>query len=292
MNFFKRKYYQLCVSFLKFTGATGISISKAKYFLKNNTNLNLDNPTEFTEKLQWLKFNFYTEKYGYLVDKYEVREHVAKKIGKEYLNGFIAVYDSVEEINLTKLPNQFALKGTHGSGYNIIVEDKSKLNWGKAKKQLQKFLNKDYSKVNGEAIYNSVKPRILAEEFLTQSEGDYIIDYKFFCFNGEAKYVWVKTFHDGKFRNCYYDLKWNKVEDDLNESNFLDVEMGKPENFDEMIEISNKLSKDLIFVRVDLYSIKNKIYFGELTFFPWGGKQRLTVERFNKEFGDLIQLPK
>ena len=291
MNFIKRKYYQLCTSLLKFIGANEVTISKAKYLHKNNTKLNLDNPMEFTEKLQWLKFNFYTEKYGYLVDKYEVREHVAKVIGNKYLNGFIAVYDSVEEIDLSKLPNQFALKGTHGSGYNIIVEDKSKLNWNKAKKQLQNFLNKDYSKVNGEAIYRSIKPRILVEEYLTQSEGGYIIDYKFFCFNGEAKYVWLKTFHDGKYRNCYYDLKWNKVEGDLNESNFLDLEMEKPENFDEMIEISNKLSKDLIFVRVDLYSIKNKIYFGELTFFPWGGKQRLTVEKFNKEFGDLIQLP-
>ena len=291
MNFFKRKYYQLCVSFLKYFGANEERISKAKYLKKNGIKLNLDNPTEFNEKIQWLKFNFYTEKYGCLVDKYEVREHVAKVIGNKYLNGFIALYDSVEEIDLSKLPNQFALKGTHGSGYNIFVEDKSKLNWNKAKKQLQNFLNKDYSKVNGEAIYRSIKPRILVEEYLTQSEGGYIIDYKFFCFNGEAKYVWLKTFHDGKYRNCYYDLKWNKIKDDLNESNFLDVEMEKPENFYEMIEVSNKLSKDLIFVRVDLYSIKNKIYFGELTFFPGAGITPINNEKLNKEFGDLIQLP-
>ena len=125
MNFFKRKYLQTYIKVLELFNTNSIKLAKAKYFLKNEKSLNLEVPKEFAEKIQWLKFNFYTEKYGYLVDKYEVREHVAKKIGKDYLNGFIAVYDSVEEIDLSKLPNQFALKGTHGSGYNIIVEDKS-----------------------------------------------------------------------------------------------------------------------------------------------------------------------
>jgi hypothetical protein len=291
MNFIRRKYYQLYISLLQAVGASEIIISKTKYLYKNNKVLNLDKPTEFMEKIQWLKFNYYTEKFGYLVDKYEVREFVEKTIGAQYLNEFITVYNSVDEINLDTLPNQFALKGTHGSGYNIIVEDKSKLNWNKAKKELTKYLKEDYSKINGEAIYRAIQPRILAEEYLCQSDGNYIVDYKFFCFHGVAKYVWVKTFSDGKYRNCYYDLKWNKIQNDLNKSSYLDVEMAKPDNFDEMIEISNKLSKDFIFVRVDLYSIKSKIYFGELTFFPWGGKQRLTVDRFNQEFGDLIRLP-
>lgn len=292
MNFIKKKYYQVYISLLKAIGADAITISKAKYQYKNNKKLNLENPIEFTDKIQWLKFNYYTEKYGYLVDKYEVREFVAKTIGSKYLNGFIAVYDTVDAIDLNSLPNQFALKGTHGSGYNIIVDDKSKLNWSQAKKQLQKYLNEDYSLTNGETIYKAIKPRILAEEYLNQQDDNYIVDYKFFCFHGETKYVWVKTFHDGKYRNCYYDLNWNKIENDSNKSSYLTLDMPKPENLEEMIEISNKLSKEFIFVRVDLYSIKNKIYFGELTFFPWGGKQRLTVERLNKEFGGLITLPK
>lgn len=291
MNFIKRKYCQLYITLLKFVRASDVSISKAKYFSKNDKKLNLDQPVEFMEKLQWLKFNFYTEQYGYLVDKYAVRAFVEKTIGAQYLNGFIAIYNSIDEINLDALPNQFALKGTHGSGYNIIVSDKSKLDWNKAKKQLQKFLNEDYSKTNEEAIYRAIKPRILAEEYLSQSADNYIIDYKFFCFQGEAKYVWVKTFHDGKYRNCYYDLNWNKIEGDSNISNYLNLDMKRPENFDEMVTISNKLAHNFIFMRVDLYSIKNKVFFGELTFFPWGGKQRLTVERFNKEFGELIILP-
>lgn len=291
MNFFKRKYYQVYISLLKLIGASDITISKAKYLYKNDEKLNLEQPIEFMEKIQWLKFNYYTDQYGYLVDKFAVRSFVEQTIGAKYLNGFIAIYDSVDEIILEVLPNQFALKGTHGSGYNIIVPDKSKLNWNKAKKQLQKFLVEDYSKTNGESIYSVIQPRILAEEYLSQSADNYIVDYKFFCFHGMAKYVWVKTFHDGKYRNCYYDLNWEKIEDDSNTMNYLNLDMKRPENFDEMITIANKLAHGFIFVRVDLYSIKDKVFFGELTFFPWGGKQRLTVERFNKEFGDMIHLP-
>jgi hypothetical protein len=243
------------------------------------------------DKIQWLKHYFYTENYGYLVDKYEVREFIRERIGEKYLNKFIDVFYTVNDINFENLPNQFALKGTHGSGYNIIVDDKSKLNWEKAKVKLIKFLKSDYSKKNEENIYKALIPKILVEEYLYDLNDNYIIDYKFFCFHGKAKYVWVKTFHDGKYRNCYFDLNWNKIKDDSNTKNYLEIDIPKPENLDEMINISNKLSEDFIFVRVDLYSIKMKVYFGELTFFPWGGKVRLTVERFNKEFGDLIQLP-
>jgi hypothetical protein len=291
MKFLKRKYYQIYIGLLEFVKASNETKSKVKFYYKNNKRLNLQNPVEFMDKIQWLKLYYYTENYGYLVDKYEVREFIKERIGEKYLNKFIDVFYTVNEINFENLPNQFALKGTHGSGYNIIVDDKSKLNWEKAKVKLLKFLKSDYSKKNEENIYKALIPKILVEEYLSDLNDNYIIDYKFFCFHGKAKYVWVKTFHDGKYRNCYFDLNWNKIKDDSNKKNYLEIDIPKPENLDEMINISNKLSEDFIFVRVDLYSIKMKVYFGELTFFPWGGKERLTVERFNKEFGDLIQLP-
>jgi hypothetical protein len=291
MKFLKRKYYQIYIGLLEFVKASNETKSKVKFYYKNNKRLNLKNPVEFMDKIQWLKLYYYTENYGYLVDKYEVREFIKERIGEKYLNKFIDVFYTVNEINFENLPNQFALKGTHGSGYNIIVDDKSKLNWEKAKVKLLKFLKSDYSKKNEENIYKALIPKILVEEYLSDLNDNYIIDYKFFCFHGKAKYVWVKTFHDGKYRNCYFDLNWNKIKDDSNKKNYLEIDIPKPENLDEMINISNKLSEDFIFVRVDLYSIKMKVYFGELTFFPWGGKERLTVERFNKEFGDLIQLP-
>ena len=287
----KRKVFAIYIVILKMFGASDIAISKAKYYYKNLKFLNLDQPEDFMEKLQWLKLFYYKESYMNYVDKYEVRAFVKERIGEQYLNSIIGVFDEVDDINFDELPNQFALKATHGSGFNVIVPDKTKLNIKKAKKNLCGFMKKDYSKVNQEAIYKEVKPRILAENYLPQLEEKSIVDYKFFCFNGSVKYVWVKTFHDEKYRNCYYDLDWNKIEEENYRSNFLDLDIKRPDNFEEMIWAAEKLSQDFIFMRVDLYSIQNKIYFGELTFFPWGGKQRLTVERFNKEFGDLIQLP-
>ncbi|MGG7036576.1 MAG: ATP-grasp fold amidoligase family protein [Flavobacterium sp.] len=243
------------------------------------------------EKLQWLKFFYYKEQYGNYVDKFEVRKFIEETIGGNYLNDFIAVYDTSDEIKFDELPDQFAMKCTHGSGYNLIVKDKSKLDIRRAKDKLNKFLKRDYSKENGENIYKGVKPRILVEKYLDQS-GSNIIDYKFFCFHGEPKYIWVKTFNQGLYKNCYYDLDWNKIGEEEYRDNFLADEIARPQNLEEMIDVARKLSDPFIFMRVDLYSIDEKVYFGELTFFPWGGKQRLTVERFNNEFGELIKLPK
>lgn len=291
MNFFKRKGLQLYIAVLKLINADFVTVSKAKYYLKNNKALNLNNPQELMEKLQWLKLYYYKEAYARFVDKYEVRRYVEDTVGNEYLNKIIGVFDDVESIDFDSLPEQFVLKCTHGSGYNIIVKDKSCLNIAKAKFQMKRYLKEDYSKVNQEAIYKGLKPRILAEYYMCDLCGENIIDYKFFCISGVTKCVWVKTFDNGLYKNCYYDLDWNKIPEEVERENFLDKEIKRPDNFDEMIEVAQKLSKEFIFMRVDLYSIKNRTLFGELTFFPWGGKQRITVERFNKEYGSLINLP-
>ncbi|GGW66194.1 teichuronopeptide biosynthesis TupA-like protein [Winogradskyella epiphytica] len=291
MNFFKRKYYQLLSKYLKSKPNSEVAFTKAQYFLKNERELNLDNPVEFAEKLNWLKFYLYTEDYGDFVDKYEVRKFVEKRIGGNYLVDFIAIYDNVDAIGFQALPNQYALKGTHGSGYNVIVDDKSKIDISQVKKTLNKYLHLNYYDKYKELIYKDVKPRILVEHYLDQSDSENIIDFKFFCIHGEPEYIWVKTFSDGKFRSCYYDLEWNKLQDDSNKKDFLNKSIPKPGNLNELISISKKLSSEFIFVRVDLYSIQDKIYFGELTFFPWAGLKRLTVERLNKELGDLMKLP-
>jgi len=290
MTFLKRKYLQLKVKLFKYFGSD-LNYVKAIYELKNNKPLNLKNPKEFTEKIQWLKFFKYTESYNSYVDKYEVRAYVKEKIGEAYLNEMIAIYDTVDEINLEKLPNQFALKGTHGSGYNIIVKDKSKLDWNKTKKTLNKFMSLNYYNKYRERIYKNVKPRILVEKYLDQLDNDHIIDYKFFCIHGKSTYIWVKTFNNGKHRNCYYDLQWNKIEGDLNKKDFLSKPIPKPDNLEELISIAEKLADKFIFVRIDLYSIENKIYFGELTFFPFAGNKRITIEHLNTKLGDLIKLP-
>ncbi|HLA56936.1 MAG TPA: ATP-grasp fold amidoligase family protein [Flavobacterium sp.] len=292
MNFFKRKFYQIYLKLLNLFGADDVYYSKVKFYYKNNKKLDLDTPSEFMEKIQWLKLFHYTEDYGHYVDKYAVRDYVKEAVGEKYLVGIFDVYEDVDKIDFDALPNQFVMKGTHGSGYNIIVKDKSKLDIEKAKKTLKKFLGMNYYDSEKEKIYRTVKPRILVEKYLSELDNDNdIVDYKFFCFHGEPRYIWVKTFDDGKYRNSYYDLDWNQVGSDSNTKCFLYKAMNKPGNLDEMIGVARKLAHPFIFVRVDLYSIHDKTYFGELTFFPWAGKSRLTVECFNKEFGEQIYLP-
>lgn len=291
MNYIKRKYYQLLSKYLKNKPNADLAFVKAQYYLKNEKYLNIGQPREFMEKLQWLKLNLYNEDYKNFVDKYEVRQYVKDKIGEEYLVDIIGIYQDVDDIDFDTLPDQFALKGTHGSGYNVIVDDKSKIDVLEVKQTLKKYLRKNYYFKYKEPIYKEIKPRILAEHYLDQTDSENIVDYKFFCIHGKPKYIWAKTFCNGKYRNCYYDIEWNKVEGDSNTKNYLEKDLPKPDNLNELISISEKLSGDFIFVRVDLYSINGKTYFGELTFFPWAALKRLTVERLNKELGDLIQLP-
>ena len=291
MNFLERKYYQLLVKYLKNKPNADEAYIKANYYLKNNRRLNLENPVDLSEKIQWLKLYQYDESYKKYIDKYEVREHIKETIGEEYLNELLGVYEDVEEIDFDALPDKFVLKGTHGSGYNIIVEDKSKLNWPEAKAQLRKFLSQNYYDKYKEVIYRGIKPRIIAEKFLDQLNDDAILDYKFLCFHGEPKFIHVKALEDGRRKEVDYDINWNKLEIPKEQPHYLKRSLEKPDNFEDMIEIAKILSKDFIFVRVDLYSIEGKIYFGELTFLHKGGMKRVVSEPHNKIMGDLIKLP-
>lgn len=291
MIFFKRKYYKLNIAFLKLLGGNDEKISKLQYFQKNGVNPDLKNPREFMEKTQWLKLYYYTEKYGKYVDKYEVRRHVKEKVGEKYLNDIIGVFDSVSDIKFDNLPKQFVLKGTHGSGYNIIVKDKSKLDVNKTKKKLSQFLSDNYYYKFRELIYKDVKPRILIEKYIYEIDSDSLIDYKFHCFHGEPKYVFVQRNTPSNLKKGFYDMSWNRVMPENHIPAFSDAEFVKPDNFDEMIQVAKKLSEGFIFLRVDLYSIGNKIIFGELTFFSNAGNIRSSIERFNIEFGDLMKLP-
>jgi hypothetical protein len=290
MIFFQRKYFQLLSEFYKKTGRD-LSYAQTFYRLKNNQKLNLESPEEFTEKIQWLKYNLYTEDYKDFVDKYEVRKYVEKTIGNQYLNELLAVYEDADLIDFDQLPDKFLLQLTHGSGYNVIVEDESDMNSENVKSKLNKYLSMNYFNKYRERIYKNIKPRIIAVKYLEQPEHDYIIDYKFYCIHGKPECVWVKTFDSGKFRNAYYTTSWEKILPDENNSDFLTKDIPKPDTLDKMIELAQKLSTGFIFLRVDLYSIGGKIYFGELTFFPWGGNRRLTVEHLNQDLGKLMLLP-
>ncbi|HYD90802.1 MAG TPA: ATP-grasp fold amidoligase family protein [Flavobacterium sp.] len=291
MNFFEKKFYRLYVNYLKNRQGNDLKYLQAQYYLKNSKKLDLDPPVEFMEKIQWLKLYKYTEQYGRYVDKHEVRDFVKKKVGEHVLNEELAVYNDVDEINLDELPNQFVLKCTHASGYNVIVKDKNALDWDKAKADLRRWMKTNYYHKSRERVYKDVQPRIVAEKFLNELADTSIIDYKFYCFHGKPEYVLVKLNENGRDYKCYYNMDWQKMVPEKENPGFLSREMPKPSNFYEMVDVAKKLSEGFIFMRVDLYSIAGRTLFGEMTFFPTGGIKRLFVERLNKEMGDLIQLP-
>lgn len=249
--------------------------------------LNLKNPKTFNEKLQWLKLYDRKDIYTKMVDKYDVKEYVSNIINNEYIIKTLGIYNCFDDIEFDKLPNQFVIKCTHDSGGIIIVKDKTKLNIKKARKKINKHLNRNYYYPGREWPYKNIKPRIIIEEYM----GENLNDYKIMCFNGEPYYSFVCTDRNSSegLHVTFFDDKWIKMnfERHYPSSN---KKIDKPINYDKMLELSRILSKNIPFVRVDWYEINNKIYFGELTFFPGSGFEEFTPEEWDYKLGDLIDL--
>lgn len=254
--------------------------------------LNLDNPQTFNEKLQWLKLYDRKPEYSIYVDKYEVRKYIAKTIGDEYLIPIIGVYESVEDIQWGELPKRFALKCTHGSGSNIICQNKNELDINDAKKKLNKWMNKNWYWYGREWPYKNVKPRIICEELIETKAGKLPNDYKFHCFNGEPDNVMVCTERDsGDTKFFFFDSEWNLLRYNLaGKSVPQNFTLPKPKKLNEMFEIARVLSAKIPFVRVDLYCEEEKIYFGELTFFPRSGFDENLLRTTDLFFGGKIKL--
>lgn len=261
------------------------------YEEKIGEKLNLENPKTFNEKLQWLKLYNRNPKYTKLVDKYEVREYIEKTIGKEYLIPLLGVYSTPKEIDFDKLPNQFVLKTTHDSGTVIICKDKNSFDKKFAIKKLNKSLKRKYFYLWREWPYKDVKPRIIAEEYMEDKSTERLNDYKFYCFHGEPKMMFVIIDRGKNTKTNFYDMKFNKLNVTQTYPNF-DKKIEKPKEFDEMVELCKKLSKDIPHVRVDFYIINGKVYFGELTFFDSAGFDRFTPSKYDKLLGDYIKLEK
>lgn len=262
---------------------------KILYKLIKGCKLDLESPKTFNEKLQWLKLYDRNQKYTEYVDKYEVRKYIKTKIGKEYLIPLLAVYEKFNDINFDDLPNRFVLKCTHDSGRVVICKDKTKLDIKKASNMICKSLKKNYYYNGREWPYKNVKPRIVCEKLLE----DNIKDYKFYCFNGIPKFLYVSQglVYDHSLKVNFYDMNWNKVQFKRNDYNNFDLSLDPPTMFEKMKEICKKLSQDIPFVRVDLYQVKEKIYFSELTFTPTSGFMPIEPEEYNLIIGDMLQLP-
>ena len=246
---------------------------KIKYKLEMNQKLNLKEPRTFNEKLQWLKLYDRKPEYTKMVDKYEAKKYVADIIGEEYIIPTLGVWDKFEDIDFTKLPNQFVLKPTHASGNVFICKNKDEIDYKKLKKTVQKWLKRNYYLVHREWPYKNVKPRIIAEEYMEDQIGE-LIDYKVYAFNGQCDYVMVCFDRiKGETKFIYYDRNWNiKKEFSKEGIKYGDtIKIEKPKNLDKMFEFAVILSKNIPFIRVDFYESNGNLYFGELTFYPSAG---------------------
>lgn len=263
---------------------------KLKFYCLLNKKLDLKKPTTFNEKIQWLKVNDRNNLYIKLVDKFEVKEYVASKIGNEYIIPTIGVFEKFEDIDFSKLPNRFVIKCTHDSGGIVICKDKDKLNIEKARKKINKSLKRNYYFSGREWPYKGVKPRIIIEEYMEDKKSYELIDYKVMCFNGSAKIIFTCTdrYSDG-LKVTFFDRKWNKLpfERKFPMSN---KDINKPINLELMIELSEKLSKEIPFVRMDWYEINGRLYFGEFTFYPGSGFEEFSPDEWDEKIGKLIDI--
>lgn len=265
---------------------------RAQYYLKLKRKLNLKNPQRYTEKIQWYKLFYRNKNMPICADKYRVREYIAYKGLSGILVKLYAEFDRAEDIHLDKLPDKFILKTSNGSGTNIICKDKSKLSEGELRKKISGFLKQSSASAGREWVYSHIKPKIIVEQLLedsTTKDGS-INDYKFLCFNGKPQYVVLDTDRLTRHTRNIYDTSWNNLHIIAN-CPCTAVEYAKPKNLNEMLRIAEILSSEFPAVRVDLYSVEGKIYFGELTFFPWSGYVQYTPDTFDFEMGEKFVLP-
>lgn len=266
------------------------------YFYRMHKVLHLKNPVLFSEKLQWLKL--YNKRINdprntIMVDKKSAKDYVAAIIGETYIIPSLGVYDCFDEIEFDKLPNRFVLKCNHDSGGLVICKDKHALNKVKAKEKIEKCLKANFYWHGREWPYNNIKPCIIAEQYIEDKEVGDLRDYKFFCFNGSVKCFKVDFDRFAGHKCIYYDR--NKRPLPFSEAAFAcenNVELELPKAIDKMVELAEKLSKEIPFVRVDFYCINEQIYFGEMTLCPASGFGRFTSDEWDRRLGNWLELPK
>lgn len=281
-----------------------------KYRIIFHKKLNLDNPQTFNEKIQWLKLHDRKPEYTTMVDKYAVKEYVKDIIGEKYIIPTLGVWDRFDEIDFDSLPNQFVLKCTHDSGGLVIVREKSSFDKKAAKKKLEKCLKKNFYYIGREWPYKNVKPCIIAERYLEEKghvvpedNNSYdddnlrganrhgLSDYKFFVFNGKAKFFYITYDRAKNTGTCIdiYDMQFNKISATWGYRNS-QYKFVKPDNFVEMVKLAEMLGRNMSHVRVDFYSVNRKIFFGELTFYTWSGFVPILPEEWDYKAGKLLDI--
>ena len=266
----------------------------AEHFIEKQIDYkpDFDNPKSFNEKIIWMKLYYQDPLIMKCCDKFAVKDYVTERLGKGYVVPTIASWENEDDIDFDILPDKFVLKVNWSTGFNIIVRDKSNLDKEKTRRKLHDWMkpynNSYYFYFNWG--YKHMRPVIYAEKYIEQIDGQ-VYDYKFFCFNGEPKFAYVATDHfEGQISKIsLYDLNWNKLPVKYGTHETNDVE--PPNNLDKAIEISKELSKPFPFVRVDFYEIEDKLYVGEMTFYPGGGFNKIEPLECDYKIGEMLQLP-
>jgi len=264
---------------------------KIQYRIYMNKKLNLANPKSYNEKLQWLKLYNRKPEYVALADKYDVRSYVREKIGEEYLIPCYGVWDNFEDIDFDKLPDKFVLKCTHDSGSVIICKDKASFDKEKAKETLNRKKKINLFWGSREWVYKDIKPRIIAEKYMEDPTTKELRDYKFFCFDGKPEMLFVATDRPHDTRFDFFDLDFNNLQFKNGHENAT-KEIAKPQCFEEMKKLAATLSQGFPHVRIDLYEVDGKVYFGEYTFFHFCGIIPFEPEEWDYKLGEMINLDK
>lgn len=265
-----------------------------KYYCRVGKRLHLKNPRTFNEKLQWLKLYGRRPIDTTLSDKYAVKEYIAKTIGPQYVIPLLGVWDRFDDIDFDKLPNQFVLKCTHDSGGIVICRDKSRLDIEAARQKLTRGLSHNFYVYSREKAYRDIPRRIIAEEYREDSKTGELRDYKFFCFDGVPKALFIasdRQVEGEETKFDFFDMDYNHLPFTNGHPN-AKVPPEKPVCFEEMKVLAAKLSKGIPHVRVDFYEVDGQVYFGEMTYSHWGGMTPFVPEKWDYIFGSWITLPK
>lgn len=266
---------------------------KVEYRMRIGKKLKLKHPITYTEKLQWLKLYDRKPVYTDMVDKYKAKYVISEKVGEKYVVPTLGVWDTFDDVDFEKLPEKFVLKCTHDSGSILVCDDKARLDYGKAKKHFEFHLNNDEYVLGREWPYKNVRRRIIAEPLLLQKdvgEGSTIKDYKFFCFGGEPRIMYISNDRGDDPKTDFFDMDFNHLPIRMKDPNS-SVPPVKPNCFEEMKMVAQKLSEGIPHLRVDFYVVDDKPYVGEMTFFHNSGFTSIYPDEWNKKLGEWIELP-
>lgn len=261
--------------------------------LRTGKNLNFKKPISFNEKINWIKLYERNPNMTICADKLKVRDFIKEKLGEEFLIPFLWYGRNPVDIPFEELPKSFVLKTNNASGTNIIVRNKDDINQNEIINQLNDWLSQDNYTPKREWVYKDIPPRIICEKFIEQENKEELRDYRFFCFNGEPKFISVDfNINDkSKTRRNLYDLNWELMDAEITYPKELNFKVEKPEKLQEMIKYSKKLSEGFSHVRVDFYYINKEIKFGEMTFYHQSGFGDIRPKEFAYKMGDWLELP-